>query len=240
MARLGDRLRHAVNLAHAQVMSMQAEHSSRPDRQQARRSTACRWRGVVAAVMLVALASAAMLAAASPAHGPVDAGRTSQGVSDPAPRGETVEREHRATVDAPKVAQAGAPRKANAPVRRARADRSGLRRVGMASYYANRFAGRLMADGTPMRPESDNAASTTLPLGTVARVTNLKNGRSTLVTIRDRGPYAKGRIIDLSPRTARLLGFVQAGVTKVEVVPVQLPGSERGSPAATLTVADAS
>jgi rare lipoprotein A len=104
-----------------------------------------------------------------------------------------------------------------------RLDRSGHKRVGMASYYAQRFAGRKMADGTPMRPESDNAASTTLPLGTVALVTNLGNGRFALVTIRDRGPYAKGRIIDLSPRTAAHLGMIEAGVTRVEVTPLRVP-----------------
>lgn len=93
----------------------------------------------------------------------------------------------------------------------------------MASYYAHRFAGRKMADGTPMRPESDNAASTTLPLGTVVLVTNLVNGRIAMVTIRDRGPYAKGRIIDLSPRTASHLGMLEAGVARVEVTPLSIP-----------------
>ena len=104
-----------------------------------------------------------------------------------------------------------------------RQDRSGHKRVGVASYYAHRFAGRKMADGAPMRPGADNAASTTLPLGTVALVTNLDNGRSALVTIRDRGPYAKGRIIDLSPRTASHLGMIEAGVARVEVTPLSIP-----------------
>lgn len=104
-----------------------------------------------------------------------------------------------------------------------RLDRSGRKRVGVASYYAHRFAGRKMADGTPMRPESDNAASTTLPLGTVALVRHLGNGRLALVTIRDRGPYAKGRLIDLSPRTAAHLGMIEAGVARVEVMPLRIP-----------------
>ncbi|WP_418314758.1 septal ring lytic transglycosylase RlpA family protein [Piscinibacter sakaiensis] len=89
--------------------------------------------------------------------------------------------------------------------------------VGYASFYAQRFSGRTMADGTPMRPDSDNAASLTLPLGSKALVTNLRNGRSAVVTIRDRGPYVKGRIIDVSPSTARSLGMVNAGVVKVAV-----------------------
>lgn len=92
-----------------------------------------------------------------------------------------------------------------------------IHRVGFASFYANKFSGRTMADGTPMRPESDNAASLTLPLGSKALVKNLRNGRTAVVTIRDRGPYIKGRIIDVSPSTARMLGMVHAGVVKVKV-----------------------
>jgi rare lipoprotein A len=103
-------------------------------------------------------------------------------------------------------------------------DRSGSRRVGVASFYANRFAGRKMADGTRMDPHSDNAASRTLPLGTRARVTNLQTGQSALVTIRDRGPYVRGRIVDLSPATARLVGITpKDGLAKVEVAPIELP-----------------
>lgn len=104
-----------------------------------------------------------------------------------------------------------------------RLDHSGRKRVGIASYYARKFSGRKMADGTPMRPESDNAASRTLPLGTRARVTNPGNGKTALVTIRDRGPYVHGRIIDLSPRTARQLGILEAGVARVEVEPLTVP-----------------
>jgi rare lipoprotein A len=103
-------------------------------------------------------------------------------------------------------------------------DYSGLKRVGKASIYAKRFAGRTMADGTPMDPNGDNAASKTLPLGTIAKVTNLETGASAVVTIRDRGPYVKGRIVDLSPSTARKIGLtLEAGVALVEVVPIALP-----------------
>ena len=69
-----------------------------------------------------------------------------------------------------------------------------------------------------MRAESDSAASKTLPLGTTARVTNLRNGRSAIVTIRDRGPHAKGRIIDVSIGIAGRLGMTHSGVAQVEVV----------------------
>lgn len=82
-------------------------------------------------------------------------------------------------------------------------DRSGKKQIGRASFYKSSYAGKKMADGTPMQLYGDNAASTTLPLGTTARVTNLENRRSAVVTIRDRGPYVKGRIVDLSPGPPR-------------------------------------
>ena len=103
-------------------------------------------------------------------------------------------------------------------------DHSGHKRVGKASFYARRFFGRRMADGTPMRPDADNAASKTLPLGTKARVTNLETGQSAVVTIQDRGPYVKGRIVDLSPATAEQIGLSrEEGVTRVEVAPIAVP-----------------
>lgn len=103
-------------------------------------------------------------------------------------------------------------------------DRSGKVRRGKASFYAHMFAGRKMADGTRMQPQSNNAASKTLPLGTTAKVTNLETGRSALVTIRDRGPYIRGRIVDLSPSTAKEIGLDhEKGVTKVAVAPIAVP-----------------
>ena len=103
-------------------------------------------------------------------------------------------------------------------------DHSGHKRVGKASFYARKFFGRTMADGTPMQPDGDNAASKTLPLGTKARVTNLETGQSAVVTIQDRGPYVKGRIVDLSPATAEQIGLTpKAGITRVEVAPIAVP-----------------
>ena len=103
-------------------------------------------------------------------------------------------------------------------------DRSGQKRTGKASFYADHYSGKTMADGTPMRLSSNNAASITLPLGTTARVTNLETGRSAIVTIRDRGPYVRGRIVDLSPATARKIGLEQKkGLAKVEVAPMMVP-----------------
>ena len=111
-----------------------------------------------------------------------------------------------------------------APVARPKLDRSGKKRIGTASVYAHRFAGRKMADGTRMDPHDDNAASKTLPLGTEAKVTNLETGRSATVTIQDRGPYVKGRIVDLSPATAEKIGITaKEGIAKVAVEPIALP-----------------
>ncbi|HWI82479.1 septal ring lytic transglycosylase RlpA family protein [Ramlibacter sp.] len=106
--------------------------------------------------------------------------------------------------------------------------RRSRKQVGKASIYSRKFAGRTMADGTRMSPHDDNAASRTLPLGTPARVTNLETGQSTVVTIQDRGPHVSGRIIDLSPRTAREIGLTQRqGVAQVEVTPIGPPRSDR-------------
>lgn len=100
--------------------------------------------------------------------------------------------------------------------------------VGKASIYARKFEGRRMADGERMDPKGDNAASKTLPLGTRARVTNLHTGRSAVVTIQDRGPFVAGRIVDLSPATAAQIGLShKEGLAPVEVVPVELPDSEK-------------
>ena len=110
--------------------------------------------------------------------------------------------------------------KREAPVAKPKLDLTGRKRVGIASVYARRFAGKKMADGTRMDPHDDNAASKTLPLGTEAKVTNLKTGQSATVTIQDRGPYVKDRIVDLSPATAEKIGITpKKGITKVEVAP---------------------
>jgi len=104
------------------------------------------------------------------------------------------------------------------------ADLSGRKRVGKASFYAKQFSGKTMADGTPMDPEGDNAASRTLPLGTTAKVTNVETGKTAVVTIQDRGPYVDGRLVDLSPGTANKIGLTpQKGITKVVVAPIAVP-----------------
>ena len=89
--------------------------------------------------------------------------------------------------------------------------------VGMASWYGGQFHGRTTASGEPFDMNAMTAAHRTLPFGTNVRVTNLDNGRSVVVRINDRGPYAKRRIIDLSRHAAEQLGFRKAGVAKVRV-----------------------
>jgi rare lipoprotein A len=94
--------------------------------------------------------------------------------------------------------------------------------VGKASIYAKKFANRRMANGRRMDPNDSNAASKTLPLGTRARVTNLQTGKSAVVTIEDRGPYVRGRIVDLSPATAEQIGLGRKqGIAPVEVTPLE-------------------
>lgn len=106
-------------------------------------------------------------------------------------------------------------------------DRSDQTQTGEASIYSDKFHGKTMADGNKMDPNADNAASKTLPLGTRARVTNLETGESTVVTIQDRGPHVKGRIIDLPPGKAGEIGLtMEEGVAKVKVEPVKLPNPD--------------
>jgi rare lipoprotein A len=102
-------------------------------------------------------------------------------------------------------------------------DRSGKARKGEASYYGHRFYRKKMADGTKMNPQSNAAASKTLPLGTKAQVTNLENGKSDVVEVRDRGPYVKDRIVDVSPKTADKIGMKDGGTAPVEVKPIEVP-----------------
>ena len=88
---------------------------------------------------------------------------------------------------------------------------------GKASYYADYFHGRRTASGERFSQHKLTAASRTLPLGSRVLVTNADNGRSVEVVINDRGPYVKGRVIDLSKRAARQLGMIEDGVVNVRV-----------------------
>jgi rare lipoprotein A len=84
---------------------------------------------------------------------------------------------------------------------------------GSASWYS--LPGKRTANGERMNPADMTAAHRTLPFGSKVKVTNQRNGRAVVVRINDRGPFIRGRIIDVSKAAARALGFVGAGHTKI-------------------------
>ena len=90
-------------------------------------------------------------------------------------------------------------------------------RSGVASYYGSRFHGRRTASGERFDMNAMTAAHKTLPFGTKVRVTNPGTGKSVVVRINDRGPYAHGREIDVSRRAATELGLIQRGHGTVEL-----------------------
>ena len=98
-----------------------------------------------------------------------------------------------------------------------RIDSLGYRAEGKASYYGARHHGRKTASGERFDQHALTAAHRSLPFGSRVRVTNLGNGNSVVVRINDRGPYAKGRIIDLSHKAAERLGMLRDGVVVVRV-----------------------
>ena len=97
------------------------------------------------------------------------------------------------------------------------------RETGIASWYGKPFHGRSTANGEVYDMNGVTAAHKTLPLPTYVRVTNLENGRALTVRVNDRGPFVHGRIIDLSRRSAQLLGFEKNGVARVRVEAVPSP-----------------
>lgn len=90
-------------------------------------------------------------------------------------------------------------------------------RIGYASWYGPGFHGKQTANGERYNQWATTAAHPSLPFGTRVRVTNLSNGRSTVVRINDRGPYYGGRVIDLSRSAADHLGMTSAGVARVKL-----------------------
>jgi rare lipoprotein A len=89
--------------------------------------------------------------------------------------------------------------------------------VGLASYYAREHDGRRTASGETYDMDAMTAAHRTLPFGTRLRVTNLENGRQVVVRVNDRGPFRRGRIIDVSRAAARELGLIGPGVARVRL-----------------------
>ena len=88
---------------------------------------------------------------------------------------------------------------------------------GKASYYSKKFSGRQTASGERLHHDSLTCAHRTYPFGTLLKVTNPANGKEVIVRVTDRGPYVKGRIIDLSVRAARELGIIAQGIAPVTV-----------------------
>lgn len=90
---------------------------------------------------------------------------------------------------------------------------------GIAAYYATAFHGRRTASGATYDERELTAAHRTLPFGTRVRVTHLENGREVVVRINDRGPFTKGRVIDLSREAARRLDLIRDGIARVRLEP---------------------
>ncbi|WP_114782894.1 septal ring lytic transglycosylase RlpA family protein [Botryobacter ruber] len=93
----------------------------------------------------------------------------------------------------------------------------GYTEEGKASYYSRKLQGRKMANGEPYRRNKMTAAHRTLPFGTKVKVTNLNTKKTVKVKITDRGPFVKGRIVDLSEAAAKKLDYTQAGIAPVKV-----------------------
>ena len=91
------------------------------------------------------------------------------------------------------------------------------RQGGLASWYGPGFYGRRTASGAVYTGAALTAAHRSLPFGTLVQVTNLANGRTVVVVIDDRGPFVRGRVIDLSAAAARRLGMIRAGVVPVRL-----------------------
>ena len=96
---------------------------------------------------------------------------------------------------------------------------------GMASWYGPKFHGRKTANGETFNMNALTAAHTTLPMPSYVRVTNLENGRNLILKVNDRGPFVGDRLIDVSRRSAQLLGFEKQGVTRVRVEAVPGPNA---------------
>lgn len=126
------------------------------------------------------------------------------------------------------VLMAGAMAVSCASVPRTTADYPvGFREEGRASWYGDPFHGRATASGQIYDMHGLSAAHRLMPLGTVVKVTHLENGRSVEVVVNDRGPFIRGRFLDLSLGAADRLGMVESGVAPVRIEVVSLPRDSR-------------
>ncbi|WAP70157.1 septal ring lytic transglycosylase RlpA family protein [Jiella pelagia] len=115
------------------------------------------------------------------------------------------------------VALLSAPALTQAPIISAEAFAGAKAGAGNASYYGKRFHGRRTANGERFNMNAMTAAHKSLPFGTKVRVTNRRNGKSVVVRINDRGPYAHGRVIDLSRGAASRIGMIHSGTAPVQI-----------------------
>lgn len=93
----------------------------------------------------------------------------------------------------------------------------GFTETGQASYYADKFQNRTTASGATYKHELHTAAHKKLPFGSMVKVTNIKNGKSVVVKINDRGPFVKGRVIDLSKSAFSTIGSTSVGLINVKI-----------------------
>ena len=100
---------------------------------------------------------------------------------------------------------------------------------GKASWYGPGFAGRKTANGEIYNPNALTAAHKTLPFGTTVEVKNTNNNKSTIVRINDRGPYVKGRIIDLSKAAAKQIGMIKTGTAIVDIKALSAPSENQNT-----------
>ena len=101
---------------------------------------------------------------------------------------------------------------------------------GKASFYSDEFHGRKTANGETFNMDKLTAAHPSLPFGTWVKVTNLRNGKDVVVRINDRGPFIKGRIIDLSISAAKEIGIIKSGTVQVKLEAIQSKPSATGIP----------
>ena len=117
-------------------------------------------------------------------------------------------------------------------------DSKGFRQRGIASWYGKNFHGKKTSNGEIYDMYAMTAAHKTLPLGTYVRVKHLENKKELEVRINDRGPFVRGRIIDLSYRAAKLLGIVGPGTADVEIVALGTPATTDGGAGPTFVQGD--
>ena len=103
----------------------------------------------------------------------------------------------------------------------------GETQTGLAAYYGRRLQGRRTASGERFNNNALTTGHQTLPFGTLVRITNPKNNRSVVLRVNDRGPTQPNRIVDVTQRAARILGFTRAGLTEVKLEVVQVAKPRR-------------